>query len=146
MAIFYVLITLLLLSAFILIAVPFIKTESSILSLPFFSILFFMTIFSLGTYLSLGQTNELRHWFSYGKNHYQLAIEVDRLGGLDGLIAQLEQKLRLHPDEAKGWFILGKLYFSKQDSISGSLAIEKAHDLQPENDEITAYYDKIKKQ
>lgn len=144
MSILYGLLTLLLLSALTLIAIPFVKNRVSILSTRFLAISAFIILFSFTLYLTLGQTKELQQWFSYGKNHYQLSIEVDRLGGIDGIIARLLKKLEANPNDAKGWFILGKLYFAKQDYTAAVDAFGNARYLQPQNQEINQYFEMAK--
>src|SRR6478672_5768912 len=55
----------------------------------------------------------LRWWQTQGKAHYQLLQQVENLGGIDGMIAQVEKRVVETPDNAEGWLILGKLYLAK---------------------------------
>lgn len=136
MYLLYILLILFVISALSLTAVPFFKNNISILSKPYLSIASIALAFSLCVYFSFGQSKELEHWLTAGQKHYQLAVEVNRLGGIDGIIEKLKQKLATNPTDAKGWVILGKLYYSKQDFSLAKQAFKNAYFLDPDNQEI----------
>lgn len=101
----------------------------------------FTVLFSLGLYQFSGGHRALEHWFFQGQEHYQLQEQFNDLGGVDGIIERIEKKLEANPSDAQGWFILGKLYMAKQDYGSATAALKNAHDLEPDDKEITKYYD-----
>lgn len=139
MLILYILLTILLLSALSLLAIPFIKNQA-LISRDFFVISLFTILFSFTLYQFFGQSKALSDWFAHGKNHYKLMVEVERLGGIDGIISRLQNKLAANPNDAKGWLILGKLYYAKQNFVLATDAFSKAHDLQPADPEINRFY------
>ncbi len=139
MLILYVLLTLLCMSALGLLAIPFMRNQA-LLSKDFFIIGLIATVFSFSIYHYFGQSAAVSTWFAQGKNHYKLMTEVDRLGGIDGIITRLKNKLEANPNDAQGWLILGKLYYAKQDFSLATQAFAKAHDLQPEDPEINRFY------
>ena len=55
---------------------------------------------------------------------------------VDKLKAHLQQK----PDSARGWYLLGRLYTTQNQSTSAFKAFFKAHELEPENEQITINY------
>lgn len=56
------------------------------------------------------------------------------------LIDKLKAKLDSHPESAKGWYLLGRLYSSQNDSQNASLAFAKAHQLKPEDEQFSVNY------
>ncbi len=55
---------------------------------------------------------------------------------IDKLKAHLQQK----PDSARGWYLLGRLYASENQWKSASKVFFKAHELEPDNEQITVNY------
>ncbi|MDR3492212.1 MAG: hypothetical protein P4M12_09270 [Gammaproteobacteria bacterium] len=123
-----------------LLAIPFFKFKSVskfiILSLIFI-------LFLSGIFLITGNTHNLSSWLTDGEKHYELLTQVDELGGVKGLIEQIKVKIRQHPEDAQGWFILGKLYYSQHDTAQAKDALIKAHELDKNNVEIKKYLDKM---
>ncbi|KGP63187.1 cytochrome C biogenesis protein CcmH [Legionella norrlandica] len=56
------------------------------------------------------------------------------------LIDKLKTKLDAHPESAKGWYLLGRLYTSQNDIPNASLAFAKAHQIQPEDEQFAVHY------
>jgi len=137
----YALLLLMLISALALLAIPFFKNKM-LTSYLVFCILF--AGFSFTLYFHFGQNPGLKQWLTQGKQHYQLQEEFIKLGGTDAVIERIQNKLKTNPNDAEGWFILGKLYLSKQDKKKALHALTKAHHLQPENEVITRYYEEMK--
>lgn len=139
---FYFLLSLMLVSAVGLLAIPFIKNRA-VFSKSFFAVTILIILSSLGLYYFLSDKQALKLWLTQGKQHYQLLLKVDELGGIDNIIERINKKLAANPQDAQGWFILGKLYFAKQDFASALTALTKAHQLNPGNEEITRYYERV---
>lgn len=125
---FYGVIFCILLTALLFVVVPFFKNKS-LFSKGFFVIFSFVVIFSLSVYFALGSQQDLKSWLTKGRTHYALLEQVDELGGLDGMIARIEAKLKEHPDDVQGWFILGKLYLAKNDQEKAEIAFKKADEV-----------------
>lgn len=82
-------------------------------------------------------------WLSGGKQHYLLVEQFDKLGGVDGAISKIEQKLKEDATNSKGWIILAKLYMAKKDETKAILALQKARDLEPNNQQIKGYLEAL---
>lgn len=123
MLLFYFMIFCLLLTAVLVIAIPF---GRQIFSKEFFLISIFMIVFSVVLYGMIGDSKGLQQWLMTGRNHYELLTQVERLGGIDGLITRLENKLAENPEDSKGWNILAKLYLAKGDQENAERALMKA--------------------
>ncbi len=140
MLILYGLFTLMLLGALGLLAIPYAKT-ATIFSRGFFLTSILTLVFSLSLYQFTGNHAALKEWLAHGKQHYLLQDQMNQLGGFDGIIAQIKKKLALNPDDAKGWFILGRLYLANENYDDAIAALSKAEKLQPDNPEIKHFYD-----
>ncbi|MEO8402750.1 MAG: hypothetical protein ABI597_13345 [Gammaproteobacteria bacterium] len=145
MYLLYSSILLMLLAALSLLALPFIAIKQ-LFSWRFLFTGLFTILFSLSLYHFSGNHAALTEWILQGKKHYQLQTEVKQLGGIDGIIAHIKQKLQSHPDDAQGWFILGKLYFAQGDYNAAKAALYKAHLLLPQNHEIKSFYERAGQQ
>jgi cytochrome c-type biogenesis protein CcmH len=137
----WLLLLLMLIASLCLIVVPFV-IHNAIYSKSFLLVSLIIVVMSLGLYHLTGNKPALNQWITTGKDHYRLLETVNQLGGINGLIARVRHKLEADPHNAQGWFILGKLYLSKEDNKAAYAAFSKAHELQPENDNIT-YYQKL---
>lgn len=56
------------------------------------------------------------------------------------LIDKLKAKLDDSPKSAKGWYLLGRLYTSQNDSQNASLAFAKAHQFNPDDEQFAVNY------
>jgi cytochrome c-type biogenesis protein CcmH/NrfG len=122
----YAWLILMLLVALGLLAIPFIKNRSRkgyIVSASLIALL------GLAIYQFTGNKTALYLWMTQGKQHYQLLETFEQLGGIDGAIAQIESKLAKNPQDAQGWYILGKLYLSKNEEAKAQAAFAKSREL-----------------
>lgn len=124
----YILFLVMIIVAMGFIAVPIIKDRSR--SMKVCVIIFILvSIFSLGLYSLTGDKLGLQQWLAQGQKHYQVQQEVDRMGGVDGLIKSIEKKLNANPQDAEGWMILGKLYLHKHDDAAAQACFKRAKEL-----------------
>ncbi len=137
----YSLLVLMLMTGIGLLSIPFITTQTVSSKYFLFSTLF-VTLFSLGLYQWSSNQPALKQWLTQGKAHYQLQQEINQLGGFAGMIHRIKTKLANNPDDAEGWFILGKLYFADQDYDEAKKALGKAYQLRPNDPKIKYFYDK----
>lgn len=56
------------------------------------------------------------------------------------LIDKLKQHLKVKPNAARGWFLLGRLYASQGKWAAAVEALDKAHQLKPHNEQFTVNY------
>lgn len=127
--------------ACIIIAIPFFKNQKRLLRYCFLTCLV-VSIFAALLYVSTRDQAALKNWLTQGKEHYQLMEKFNELGGVDGAIHRIQEKLIANPQDAEGWLLLGKLYLGKQDREKAKSALQKAHDLQPNNVEISQLLEK----
>lgn len=104
----------------------------------FWVIALLFVLFAGGLYFFTTPFSALKAWHDQGKAHYDLLVEYQKLGGLDGMIAKVKTKLKTNPNDAMGWFILGKLYLMKNDPLHAKKALQKAHQLNPDDKQIEA--------
>jgi cytochrome c-type biogenesis protein CcmH/NrfG len=128
----YALLTLMLISALGLVLLPLNSNQDSIVLLQGkLTIICLTALFSFTLYQSSTQTKALNDWFNQGKKHYNVLVQYEALGGTDGMITKIKQKLAAHPADAVGWTILGKLYWMKHDTQAAQQAWSKAKKLTP---------------
>jgi tetratricopeptide (TPR) repeat protein len=84
---------------------------------------------AFGLFHISNNTTGLRMWLTEGKAHYDLLVAFQELGGFDGTIARIKEKLKQNPNDARGWQILGKLYLAKGDTRAANKALTKARQL-----------------
>jgi len=127
MLILYGLLACMLIAALILLAIPFVKYQEAIKS--YCVIASFTIVFTATLYFTIGKPNGLEDWLTQGQNHYRLLVEMNRLGGIDGIIHRIQIKLHENPNDIQGWIILGKMYLMKQDPQKAEEAFSKANEL-----------------
>lgn len=136
----YGLFSLMLIGAISLLAIPFIKNRQKNSFSYFFIISLLMIVLSSLFYKNSGDQTALNQWLTQDKQHYELLVKFNELGGIDGIIARIQKKLAINPEDAQGWFILGKLYLAKKNNTAAAAAFKKAHALSPQHAEILHYY------
>jgi len=117
---FYLLLLLMLTIALI---IPFISKNSLKESIIMSGLI---GIFSLSLYTYLGAYQPLKSWVTEGKTHYELLAQYQQLGGTEGIIARIHEKLKVNSHDTKGWLILSKLYAARGDDKAAREALEKA--------------------
>lgn len=137
----YIAIAFMLILALALFSIPFIKNKS-LFTKSFFIPAILTTALAMTLYHYNSNNTALQQWLSYGKEHYNLLVNFNDMGGLNGMITRIKQKLEANPNDAQGWFILGKLYLSQQNYPAAKTAFDKAHSLNPNDDQIN-FYDKL---
>lgn len=56
------------------------------------------------------------------------------------LVDRLKKHLEQHPESARGWFLLGRLYAGQGAWFTAFEVFKRAHQLEPNNEEITVNY------
>lgn len=79
----------------------------------------FIACISLSLYQFSGNKIGLNYWLTRGKEHYLLMQQFQALGGLDGMIAKVKQRLAENPNDMQGQEILKKLLAAKKNSNQG---------------------------
>lgn len=102
------------------------------------SLIFVLAAFEL--YHQKNDTDSLHQWLAQGQQHYQLQMEVNQLGGINHIIQQIKERLVANPQDAQGWFVLGKLYLALQQNSDAKAALTRAHQLKPDDKDIKLAY------
>jgi len=58
------------------------------------------------------------------------------MGGEQGVVAKLKQRLQSQPNDAKGWYYLGRIYFSQNNFSAAASAFNRANQLQPDDESL----------
>ncbi len=127
----------------LLVAISFIMfstNKQTLKKLDFIFITLFISLFTVILYFYSGDKTALKLWLTQDKNHYELQSTINKLGGIDGIIASIQKKLMNNPNEIQGWLILGKLYYAKHDYQAAKIIFQTAYKLDPTNLEIKRYY------
>lgn len=106
------------------------KLKSHVRGIAYLVVIFFC----MGGYIYfgdyLGWQNEVRTV----KNREMAKALLESEGGEDKIITALKKQLELHPSEAKGWYLLGRIYATKANWSLSFNAFEKACALEPDNE------------
>lgn len=81
------------------------------------------------TYQHLGASQSLRKLDHAKQEQIKIEAEIKSMGGESAVIQKLKQRLKDYPNEAQGWYLLGRIYFSQNDYAAAVKIFEKAHDL-----------------
>lgn len=110
--------------------------NKKIFSRKFLSIILVFLIGVGGLYFYFNQLKSIQTWQTHGKAHYQLLTEVDQLGGIDVIIARIQERLKNNPDDIQGWIILSKIFISLHRYGDAKKTLHQAELLQPGNEEV----------
>ena len=86
------------------------------------------------------------HFSAWQKHEQRLAKQrevqgiLTSVGGTDALIAEIKTRLDQTPASAHGWYLIGKLYVTQHDSLHAKEAFALAHELTPDDEQITLHY------
>lgn len=125
----FILLTIFILLALFILAIPFFKKNNANKKTVFYSSVFII-LFSFVIYIKEGNLLSYDEWITHGQSHYQLQLKISQLGGIDTIIDTIKQKLEKNPNDAKGWYLLGKLYLGKQDREAAKIAFKRAKELE----------------
>lgn len=107
------------------------KISSKIQVLVLVVISIALPVGGMGLYWHLGAWNDLeRHW----QNKKNLALSQQELKKMHNpwqVVAKLKRYLQQNPQQAKGWYLLGKLYLDHQQYQRASEAFGKALQADP---------------
>ncbi len=92
------------------VSAPLFCTPSSIHYGPWCFTLLPLISVTLLLYAVFGHQQAWQDWQEHGRAHYKLMNQVQKLGGLQGLIQGVKARLAQNPDDIHGWQLLAKLY------------------------------------
>jgi len=95
---------------------------------------------ALFIYAKWGDLKGLHEWFAL-KNQPKINTKMfAKLNTPQKVIDKLKQHLQVAPKSTKGWFLLGRLYFSLGQFANATNAMEHAHNLEKNNPYIAVQY------
>lgn len=74
------------------------------------------------------------------KKQKQAEALVHSLGSTAAIIERFQKHLKQAPNDAKAWFLLGRLYVAEVDWLRANRAFATAHRLDPNHEEFTLHY------
>jgi cytochrome c-type biogenesis protein CcmH len=126
--------------AALLLALPFMRDRQAFLKAYSLLVLGFF-ILSFSIYSGSHDHAALSAWMAEDKKHHELLQTFQALGGVDAAIQRVETHLSNDPKDARGFYLLSKLYQSKSDIAHANQALSKAYELAPSNPEIKSSYE-----
>lgn len=106
------------------------------------ALMFIIPITALSFYTFLGAPNLVEG----GKKQAGIAAEqgsvkeMEKLQQFEGVVAKLAERMKKKPDNAEGWFMLGRSYLSLRHYEKSVDALEKAYQLAPKNPAVLLMY------
>ena len=98
-----------------------------------------LPVLALGLYLHWGSSEQLSLYYQQQHNKQAVDKTLQQLGSPQQVIEQLEMQLQAHPD-AKGWYLLGRLYMSQSLFPQAVEAFAKANQLKPNDTQTLLQY------
>ncbi len=90
-----------------------------------------ISIVSLLLYMKWGDVNGLNQYYAQQKNEKATKVLLAKLKTPQDVINKLKQRLAEDPDSARGWYLLGRLYFTMGQFHQAVTAFQRAYQLQP---------------
>lgn len=142
MVMFWLVILILTLFSLIIIVRPLVLTsEPNYMTAVILIIL--LPLCSLSFYFYLGYYHQVAQWMTTKERAAVVKNEINKLGSREAITLALKKRLEQLPmnaENAKGWFILGKLYTSEHKNNEALDAFRKAMALSPGNIEYILQY------
>lgn len=104
------------------------------------SIALIVILGSIIGYWQWGAWKALTHYYHQKNVEKQAQLVLKTVNGPSELIDKLKQHLNAHPNAARGWFLLGRLYASQGDWALSFQAFTQAHQLKPDNEKFAVNY------
>lgn len=105
------------------------------------AIAIFFCSFSLIAYYHWGHSQALEQYLVQHKATQQRLALQQQIGlSVPDMIQQLKARLVANTQDAKGWYLLGRLYFNQEDFHAAATAFAKANQLQNNNPDFMMQY------
>lgn len=90
-----------------------------------------MGVFSVMIYTQLGAYSAVKHAEIVQAQSQQTKAEIARIKDPQQVVTALREHLKVTPDSAQGWYLLGRLYMSQQNFSEAEKSFSRAYHLQP---------------
>ena len=104
------------------------------------SVCSFIVLSSITMYYYWGGYTELQKVKQRAQQRLLAEQALKELKTPDAVISRLKDTLKKHPDSAKGWYLLGRIYASMGNAGAAQSAFTKAYRLEPKNLDIRLEY------
>jgi len=131
---FWVLIGLMIMLALAFIFKPLLQqkiSKSSIVTLLVIAII--LPAIAFPTYMHFGASKNLFHYWALKQEAVKVKKALAKIKNPQQIISMLKLHLQKHPDSAKGWYLLGRLYLGMHHYKQAYAAMAKAYRLQALN-------------
>jgi len=98
----------------------------------FISIIVFSPLIIAGLYWKWGSMPLLAQYYEKQDKEKQVEEVLAQFKSKDEIIAKMEKAVQQHPEKAKGWYLLGRLYRSQNNNPKAEAAFQKAYQLNSE--------------
>lgn len=103
-------------------------------------ILLGLGILSFGLYIYLGASKQLSEYAQITKQAQAVKSQLGEVKSREVIISQIQKNLAEHPQDAEGWFLLGRLHMSLGHQNAAMKAYQKAHEIIPDNQNMSVMY------
>lgn len=118
-----------------LILYPFRKSSRSI----FWSVPVLIALVGAG-YWQWGAWPEWMSYLQANEKQKRIQTMLKSIHGPEELIEKLKLTLQKDPNSARGWYLLGRLYASQNLWQQANASFKRAHELQPDDEQMTVNY------
>ncbi|MDF1683165.1 MAG: hypothetical protein P1U36_00765 [Legionellaceae bacterium] len=106
-------------------------------------ILMLVPVFAVSVMLAYGAWGGFPEWRAFHvaeTKQKQAEALVRSLGSTAAIIERFQSHLKKMPNDAKAWFLLGRVYVAETDWFRANKAFIRAHELEPDQEEYTLHY------
>lgn len=103
-------------------------------------IMVLVAISSILLYQGWGNSSGLETYYQQQDREKLVKTFLNKYKDSDEVITLFKKRLAENPDDAKGWFLLGRLYFSQRNFAEAKIAFGRAKDLKAEDPTILLQY------
>jgi cytochrome c-type biogenesis protein CcmH len=105
----------------------------------FAAVLIFIPVAAILLYLKWGASKALEESYAISRTAAAISSSADK-GQLDQVTQKFLNYLNLHPHDAKGWYLLGRLYLDQGNIVKAAASFKHSFENDPKNSDIMAQY------
>lgn len=99
-----------------------------------------LALLSFVLYIYLGAGNQLAEHEQITHQAKMLKRQLGDVKTREVIVEKIQERLKTHPDDAEGWFLLGRLQMSLGHQHKAIYAYQKAHAIMPNNVTLSIVY------
>ncbi len=136
---FWGMIALMTLAAIALVVWPLLRSEKPAKKTTLF-LLFATPVVAVFLYMQWGSSKQLQQYWVLQHQARLVKAELKTIKSPKQIIDRLKAHLVQYPNSARGWYLLGKLYFGMRDYQQAYFALKRAHGLKPQDPQYSVGY------